>query len=78
VTSLSDRKTKLVFETSDQVRERGAWRTVIVEARPGHCVLRLKGCRTSFTLCYGTAYQVAQKLAADAARREKAAKKGKR
>jgi hypothetical protein len=73
--ALADRKTKLIFETSDQVRERGAYRQVVVEARPSYAVLRLKGLRTSFQLCYGTAYQMAARFEAERKRAEMKGKK---
>jgi hypothetical protein len=75
VTSLAERKTRLVFETSDQVRERGAWRSVIVEAHPGYAVVRLKGLRGRFEICYGTVYQAAAHIAAERNRRERANKR---
>jgi hypothetical protein len=75
VTSLAERKTRLVFETSDQVRECGAWRPVIVEAHAGYAVLRLKGLRGRFEICYGTVYQQAARIAAERARAEKKAAK---
>ena len=75
--SLAERKTRLVFETSDQVRERGAWRSVIVEAHPGYAVVRLKGLRGRFEICYGTVYQEAARIAAERKRRERAASKRK-
>lgn len=76
MTRLEQRKTKLVFETSDRVRERGAWRQVVVEAKPGYALLRLKGLRTAFPLCYGTAYQQAQRIEAERSRAAKRMKKG--
>ncbi len=71
MTSLADRKTRLVFETSDQVLERGAYRPVIIEAHPGYAVLCLKGPRTRYEICYGTVYQQAARIAAERRRAEK-------
>jgi hypothetical protein len=71
MTSLSQRRTRLVFETSSMVRERGKWREVIIEAHPGYAVLRLKGLRKSFTLDYSAFYSLAVKAEVAAKRAEK-------
>ncbi len=72
---LANRKSKLVFVTADEIRERGKYRAVIVEAHPGYATLRLQGLRKSFTLPYGAIYGLAVKAAVAAERAEKAAKK---
>ena len=71
--SLSQRKTRLVFETDDAVFERGHNRQVVIEARPGYCYLRLKGSRRRFPICYAAIYHHAVEMAREQARRDKAA-----
>ena len=72
---LGKRKTRLIFETLDQVFERGN-REVVVEARPFHAAVRLKGTRTTYTLPWSTIFQLAVRaeLARRKAEREKAKK----
>jgi len=72
-TSLSERKSKLVFATSDHIRDRGKLRAVVIEATPYAAMVRLQGTRTSFTLPYSAIYHLAARLAANEARREKLA-----
>jgi hypothetical protein len=74
--SLSQRKTRLTFQTSDVIREKGKLRAVIVEAHPGYCSVRLAGLRSSFSISYGGIYQFAAKCAAsELLAAKKAAKK---
>ena len=77
MTSLSERKTKLIVETADAVRERGKLREVVIEcSSPYFCTVRLKGTRTRFPISYASIYNRAASIAAEAARAErKAAKK---
>lgn len=51
---------------------------IVVTIRPSWLELRLKGTRCTFTLDVVAAYQFAAKIAADGARREKLASRGKR
>jgi hypothetical protein len=71
MTALRERKTRLTFETADELRERGDYRAVVVEAEPTHAVLRLKGLRNRVSISWGAVYQFAMKLRADQLRREK-------
>lgn len=73
--SLTARKTKLVFETSGELRERGRYRNVIVEAHPSHVVLRLKGMHRTLSVTWEGIYALAAKCAADKLRAEKRAKR---
>lgn len=75
MTKLQERRTRLVFTTADEIRERGKYRPVVIEARPGCAVVRLLGLRTSYTITYGAIYHAAARIAANEAR---AAKKAQR
>ena len=79
MTRLDKRKSKLIIETSDTVRERGRLREVIVEPHSNGYTLsvRLKGCRMKYDLSWGGVYAFAARVAADRMRAEKKAKKGK-
>jgi hypothetical protein len=65
---LSERKTRLIFETGDIVFERGRWRQVIVEARPTEATIRLKGMRASYVIDYASIYSLAVKRATETER----------
>ena len=71
MTSISQRKSKLIFETGDTVRERGRRREVVVEANDTFAVVRLKGTRTRYAIEWSAIYTAAAKLAAAQQRREK-------
>jgi len=45
MTALEQRKTRLTFQTADELRETGKTRAVIIEAEPAFAVFRLKGTR---------------------------------
>lgn len=75
MTPLSKRKTKLQFITANEVRERGRYRQVIIEAQPQYAVVRLQGMRKGFVITYAGIYDAAVKIAVAAERAEKAAKK---
>lgn len=76
MTSIAQRKTKLVIETSSAVRSSGKLRNVVVEAHPYHASIRLKGERHSLDLPWDAVYGLAAKLEAERVRREKKAKRG--
>jgi hypothetical protein len=79
MTQLSKRKTRLVIESSDVVRERGRSREVVIEAQPYVAMVRLKGTRTAFPISYAAIYHAAARLAAaEKLAAKKAAKKGRR
>jgi len=75
MSKLAKRKSKLVFETEDTVRERGKLRQVIVEAHTSYASFRLKGLRTGYTGSYGGIYQFLVRQAVEKAKQEKKAKK---
>ena len=78
MTRLDKRKSRLVVETSDTVRERGALREVILEFHSSGYTLavRLKGCRQRYDISPAGIYNLAARVAADKARQErKAARK---
>ena len=72
MTDLRTRKTKLVFTTSDEQRDRGKYRRIVVHAEPESLTLRLHGTRRRFVISYRTILEYAQKLEADRLRRIKA------
>ena len=75
MTRLAERKTRLVFETSDSVFERSQSRQIVIEARPAYCIVRLKGQRRGFPICYAAIYSRAVQMAAEDSRRAKSAVK---
>lgn len=75
MTKINERKTRLVIETSDTVREHGRYREVIVEAHPLHATVRLKGMRTAYTIDWASVWSMAVKAEAERVRREKKAGK---
>lgn len=68
MTTLRQRKTRLIFETESEVKERGKYRAVIIEAMPHFAMVRLKGTRTKFPIPYAAIYHAAARLAAIEAR----------
>ena len=80
MTKLSKRKSRLVIETCDTVRERGKLREVIAEPDPqGYTVaLRLKGLQTRYDISWGGIYETAVKLAVERTRAEKRKRRGQR
>lgn len=76
MTSLAKRKTRLLIETSDTVRERGRSREVVIEATPHIALVRLKKTRTVYPISYAAIYHAAVRLAvAEQLAARKAAKK---
>jgi len=75
MTALENRKTRLIFTTADTIRERGKLRPVVIEARPMCAIVRLLGMRTGYPISYGAIYHAAARIAVEA---ERAAKKAKR
>ncbi len=82
MTALDQRKTRLTFQTADELRESGKSRAVVIEAEPEYAVFRLKGTRHRISISWVGLYQFAAKCEADRARRDKLtgrkAKKGRR
>ncbi len=77
MTRLSSRKTRLTFETNNEVRYRGKYRAVVLEAQPEVALVKLKGTRTAFPISYEAIYHVAAKLEAVRVHNEKKARKKK-
>jgi hypothetical protein len=71
MSALANRKTRLIFETEDAVRERGAVRQVIVHATPRFALMRLKGLRRKFLVSYAAVYALAVRIEVEARRAEK-------
>ena len=78
MTALSKRKTRLVVEFSDAVRERGKLREIIMELTPYGMRIKLKGMRQWFDLSPASAYNQAVLKFVAAQKAEKAAKKKER
>jgi hypothetical protein len=70
VTRLDSRKSRLVFTTSDTIRERGKLREIVLEPSPRYVTIRLKGCRQRLVLEYSAIYHLAAKKQADQNLRE--------
>ena len=77
MTTLSERKSRLVVEFSDAVRERGRLRPVTMELRPWGASVRLKGMRQSFEVSAAAIYDLAVKQYVAQQRAEKKARKAK-
>lgn len=73
--SISERKTKLKFQTASAVWERGENRPVVIEAHAAFCLVRLKGMRKSYIITYAQVFNKAVKMEVEAERREKREKK---
>lgn len=75
MTRLDERKSRLLIETSDTVRERGALREVVLEPQPYYVVVRLKGLRSRFPISYAAIWNQAVKIEVERQRAEKKSKK---
>lgn len=75
MTALEKRKSRLVVEASDCIRERGKLREVTLELHPYTLSVRLKGMRQSFELSYAAIYDLAVKKHVAALRAEKRTKR---
>lgn len=78
MTSLEKRKTRLIFQTSDVVRERGRLRQVIIEAETNFCFVRLSGMRraSAFPISYAAIFHAAAKIQVERQRAERKQKRG--
>jgi hypothetical protein len=72
------RKTRLKFETNQELRYRGKLRPLVVHAQPWLCEVRLKGTRLRFEISWESIYTHAAQLAADRMRAERKAKRSAR
>lgn len=75
MTALEKRKSRLVVEASDCIRERGKLREVTLELHPYTLSVRLKGMRQSFELSYAAIYDLAVKKFVAQQKAEKKAKR---
>jgi len=75
MTDLSMRATRLRFRTVCEVKQRGKYRKIVVEAKPGCMILRLEGMRTAYTVPWDSAWYQGAKIFAMAEKAEKLAKK---
>jgi hypothetical protein len=75
MTPLSQRRTKLKFETASAVWSRGQYRPVVIIAHAAYAEIRLKGTRQSFVATYASMYHAAVKADLAAQKAEKKAKK---
>ena len=75
MTSLSERKTRLVIETSETVRYRGKLRPIIIELKPYFCSARLKGTRVRYDMPWMSIFTRAAQISAELEREQRMAKK---
>jgi hypothetical protein len=76
VTRIDKRKSRLTFETSECVRERGRLREVIIEVESGYVMnVRLKGLRSKYAISPAGIYNLAVRVAVEKAREERRKKK---
>ena len=73
---LATRKSKLVFTTCDEVKERGKYRSVVIEAKADYALVRLAGMRTSLPISYAAIYHHAAKIQAERERAERQSRTG--
>jgi len=73
MTKLSERKTRLLFETEAVARYRGKQRPIVIEPdMQGHTLaLRLKGTRVRYEISRGAVFDQAAKIYADRVRYER-------
>jgi len=71
LTTLRSRKTRLTFETDQEVRYRGKMRPLIVEPTPYFCGVRLKGTRVLYEVPWYTVFLKGAQIFADEKRRDK-------
>jgi hypothetical protein len=73
MTALRERRTRLVFETDQEMRHRGKRRPILVMPQPWYCSVRLKGTRAVYDIAWETIFMHAAQLVADKARAERRA-----
>ena len=78
MTTLRTRKTRLSFETDQEVRYRGKMRPLIVEPSPWFCVVRLKGTRLRYEIPWYAVFMKGAQLLADKQREDRKAARKKR
>lgn len=75
MTPLRDRKTRLTFETDQELRYRGRLRPVVVMPQPWFCAVRLKGTRVAYEISWETIFKHAAQIFADKQREERKSKR---
>jgi hypothetical protein len=77
MSKLTQRKSKLIFETADAKKSRGRYREVVIEAFPEYALVRLKGMRKRFAITWVGVYEHAALLEANKVMAEKREKRKK-
>jgi hypothetical protein len=73
MTALRNRKTRLSFETDQEIRYRGKMRPVVVHPNPWYCTVRLKGSRICYDVSWETIFAKGAQLFADKQKAERKA-----
>jgi len=68
---LSQRKSRLMFTTSDTIRYKGTERAIIVEATPFIAICRLAGTRTRYEMSWAGIFNCAAAAFAEKVRAER-------
>lgn len=77
MTDLSKRTTRLLFTTSDESREKGRYRKIVVEATPSCAIIKLSGLHQKYIVSWSAIHSLAVKQAVAAERAERKARKTK-
>lgn len=75
MTKLCERKSRLIAEFSETIRERGRSREIVVQLSPYNIKVKLKGTRTWYDLSPASAYNLAVAKEVARIRAEKKAKR---
>ena len=75
MTDLTTRVSRLRFRTVCEIKCRGKWRKIVIEAKPDHAILRLEGMRTTYVLPWDSAWVQGAKIKALADKAERKARK---
>lgn len=76
MSKLCERKSRLVAEFSETIRERGRSREIVVQLSPYNIRVKLKGCRQWYDLSPASCYNLAVAKEVARQRAEKKAKRG--
>ena len=76
--ALRDRKTRLTFETDQELRYLGKLRAIVVQPNPWFCAVRLKGTRVVYEIAWETIFTRAAQIFAEKQREERRACRGKK
>ena len=75
MTDLTIRATRLRFRTVCEVKQRGKYRKIVVEAKPDYALVRLEGMRFAYTIPWDFVWSLGAKISARNAAAEKLAKR---